>query len=99
MINETYMLDDFRGHPDDALSSLNISAQITKPVNDVLVTFSNIDILEEIDGYNKAEIKEIIGFMEHVCNRLDFLMDPSPSLFDEGTSDDEEQTSTTRMDS
>ena len=92
-------LDEFRDHPGDPLSYANINAYATKPENEWLVSLVGFDIDEEIDGYTKEELNEIILYLEYIKSRLDIIEDSekTPGLFDGGDKDGTEETNTRGM--
>ncbi len=88
-------LDEFRGHPGDALSYAKIEAHISKPDDMWVASLMGLDTEEEIDGFSKEEINEIILYLQHISNRLDTIeKEEEPTLFDGGEDDAQEETNT-----
>ena len=85
-------LDEFRNHPGDSLSYVNIQSFVSKPNDMNVVSLVNFDIDEEIDGYTSEEIIELIHYLQYIKDRLDTIeeSDNSPGLFDRGEIDGKE---------
>tara|TARA_R100001509_G_scaffold163727_2_gene138991 strand:+ start:269 stop:571 length:303 start_codon:yes stop_codon:yes gene_type:complete len=92
-------LDEFRNHPGDPLSYVNIHGFISKPDGQNIVSLVNIDTEEEIDGYTSEEISEIILYLQYIKTRLDTIEESenSPGLFDGGDDNAKEETNTRGM--
>jgi len=97
-VTDLQTLDEFRGHPGDALSYARINAHISKPDDIWVVSLMGLDTDEEVDGFSKEEINEIILYLEHISNRLDTMeKEEEPNLFDTGEDDAEEETNSRGM--
>ncbi len=92
-------LDEFRDHPGDPLSYVNIRGFISKPDGQNIVSLINFDTEEEIDGYTSEEISEIILYLQYIKTRLDTIEESenNPGLFDGGDDNAKEETNTRGM--